>query len=63
MLSSWPLLDSLVFTVSGVLMAWFGSIPVHYIGFVSVECVNSEYLPSGPAILKNVLEIHMVLLV
>ena len=43
-------------------MAWFGSVPVHYVGFVFVECVNSEYSPSGPVILKNVLKIRMVLL-
>ena len=49
--------------VFGVLMVLFGSVPVHYIGFVSVECVNSKYWPSGPAILENVLEIRVVLLV
>ena len=47
----------------GVLMAWFGSVPVRYVGFVSVECVNFEYSPSGPTILENVLEICMVFLV
>ena len=49
--------------VSGVLMAWFGLVLEHYVSFVSVEYVDFEYLPWGPAILKNVLEIHMVLLV
>ena len=43
-------------------MVWLGSVPVHYIGFVSVKYVDSEYLPVGPAILENVLEIRMVLL-
>ena len=48
--------------VFGVLMAWFGSVPVRYVSFVSVECVNFEYSPSGPMILENVFKIHVVLL-
>ena len=43
-------------------MAWFDLVLVHYVCFVSVEYVDSEYSPSGPAILENVLEIHMALL-
>ena len=48
--------------VSGVLMAQFGLVLEHCIGFVSVGYVDFEYLPSGPAILGNVLEIRMALL-
>ena len=43
--------------VFGVQVVCFDLVLVHYVGFVFVEYVDFEYSPSGPAILKNVLEI------
>ena len=48
--------------VFGVQVMRFGSILVRYVGFAFVEYVDFEYSPSGPAILENVLKIHMILL-
>ena len=47
----------------GVQVMEFGSILVHYIGFVFVEYVDFKCSPSGPALLENVLEIRVALLV
>ena len=49
--------------VFGVQVTWFDLILVHYIGFVFVEYADFEYSPSDPAILENVLEICVALLV
>ena len=48
--------------VFGVQVVWFDLVLVHYIGFVFIEYVDFEYSPSDPAILENVLEIHVALL-
>ena len=48
--------------MSGVQVAWFDSILVHYLCFVFVVYVNFKYSPSGLAILENVLGICVALL-
>ena len=46
----------------GKLLKYFDSVPLCYLDFAFVVCADCEYSPSGPAILENVLQTHMVLL-